>query len=688
MHPKVLLNKKSDELSYSDEELVEYAEDFLTEQALLQEFCTDMFSKPKHRECNCLSIFQKQQEDVDPPLLRATARYMVYFAKKTKVDQQMIVIEWMKYAGTGIQARFVIPILAEDDDELVDLPIEQSKICRNALLAIIGYSKYFWGTLVDCVGAGTIPSHGLIGKQSNNSMDDELETALYMFLSEMEELAEPTAMRFVRDQTGQLDSRDEDDDVLYLAPSYSKRSLYHRFCYERGWIMSTTSKGTTKKSLREDQDWVENTENEPSKICHWRSFWKFWQQSFPKLRVRKPSADVCGDCHKFFNRIKYKSPENPIDTTKEAAMVDEAVLEDENTLEKASSHVADAKEMRAYANKKMKEAQDDNRAGVEWQHIRNCIVVDYCQNMELPFFGASQPGESYYLSPLGIFCLGVSNVGIDNHSLRAYIYHEGEGKKGGNNVASLLMKDLADRGWIDVTQGPRQELTVIMDNCGGQNKNRMVLRLAILLTELQYFKEVNVCFLVAGHTKNSCDRLFNSLKKEYRKSDVFSVDDLITKLSVCKNVVPVRVETEDFKDYDEFENKIYKKIQTGTVNRAHIFQTTSSQPGFLKVGDTTAEGTHVSGQNLMKNVQDRATLLDNIHQELRVIVPPGIADIKKVELYKHFRPLVPPPYQEELCPFPGADVMDKVRNQRSSKRKAREEQKRSSKQARRTEIDI
>ena len=168
-----------------------------------------------------------------------------------------------------------------------------------------------------------------------------------------------------------------------------------------------------------------------------------------------------------------------------AATVDEHTLEDEDTILKAREHVIAARVMREYANKKMAESQEDKATNATWAETRDTLVGDYCQNMELPFFGSSQPGESYYMSPRGVYCFGVSNVGVANHVLQAYIYLEGEGRKGGNNVASLLLKYLQDRGWIDQTKGARAELTLILDNCGGQNKNRMVLRMATLLVTIR-----------------------------------------------------------------------------------------------------------------------------------------------------------------------------------------------------------
>jgi len=149
------------------------------------------------------------------------------------------------------------------------------------------------------------------------------------------------------------------------------------------------------------------------------------------------------------------------------------------------------------------------------------------------------------------------------------------------------MKHLAEMGCINKTKGPRKELAVIMDNCGGQKKNRMVIRLAPLIVELGLYKKVNFAFLVARHTKNSCDHLFNILKLKYRKSDIFSIEMLVKTVNQCHLVDAVRAKEDDFKDYDKFLNLIYKGIESGTVNRAHIFQCDSQNP-------TTADPGHNS----------------------------------------------------------------------------------------------
>ena len=141
-------------------------------------------------------------------------------------------------------------------------------------------------------------------------------------------------------------------------------------------------------------------------------------------------------------------------------------------------------------------------AGKSHEESTCCIVIDYAQNAGLPQFGESQAGPSYYWSPITIDIFGIVNAGEKGGELDAYVYHEGQGKKGGNNVASMVMLYLKKKGWLN-WQKTGKELNILLDNCGGQNKNNFVLWLANLLVECKFFKTVNFIFYVKGHTKIS-----------------------------------------------------------------------------------------------------------------------------------------------------------------------------------------
>jgi hypothetical protein len=142
--------------------------------------------------------------------------------------------------------------------------------------------------------------------------------------------------------------------------------------------------------------------------------------------------------------------------------------------------------------------------------------VDYAQNMDIPRFGEEQPADIYYFSPLTVNVFGCMDLMSKPTQMKAFGYTEAKGSKGSNNVASLIMKVLVDFGWLIQGQTGKQ-LSIIMDNCGSQNKNNNVLHLAFYLVDLKYFQIVQFIFYVHGHDKNNCDRLFNQLKLRWHK---------------------------------------------------------------------------------------------------------------------------------------------------------------------------
>ena len=136
-----------------------------------------------------------------------------------------------------------------------------------------------------------------------------------------------------------------------------------------------------------------------------------------------------------------------------------------------SEHVKEWKCQRDYVKEKRDEAKADLDNGVKWPHRIDCFVGDYCQNMGLPWFGNEQPGVTYYYSPLSIYIFGMANYATEH--LHAFVYDEGEGAKGGNNVASLVHKYLVEEGimkeWDDSGTIPGESCSFVYDNCAGQN---------------------------------------------------------------------------------------------------------------------------------------------------------------------------------------------------------------------------
>ena len=126
-------------------------------------------------------------------------------------------------------------------------------------------------------------------------------------------------------------------------------------------------------------------------------------------------------------------------------------------------------------------------------------------------------------------------------------------------MATLIMKYLSEKGYLDGTI--RFDLSIIQDNCLGQNKNNYVLRLLAYLTMNKYFKTVRIVFLVAGHTKNTADRLFNLLKLDYRKENIFLLSKLIKVCNQNEHVTTHKVDWKVFDNWNEYCDIYFNKLQ-------------------------------------------------------------------------------------------------------------------------------
>ena len=202
--------------------------------------------------------------------------------------------------------------------------------------------------------------------------------------------------------------------------------------------------------------------------------------------------------------------------------------------------------------------------------------------MELPIFNKEQPGGSYYYSPLSMYNLGMVDQGYEYNNeevgdhMHAHVYHEGIGRKGANNVASLIVKTLMLKGLLRENDCGG-ELNIVFDNCSGQNKNNTVLRLLVWLTEMGYFKKVNFVFLIVGHTKNAADRIFDLLKLDYWSKNLYKIHQMMMVLGRSKYDTIHNTVVSNFHDWGEYLKLFYSKFSKnnkGYMKQNHIFSCT------------------------------------------------------------------------------------------------------------------
>jgi hypothetical protein len=705
----------------------------------------------KVKKCSCLHVLRNA-----PLYTEAVAQYQLFFGRLKRQEQQRIFVENIRsslfhFNGHHLYHRrhaylsFSIPFILSEDETATEGEFDSlrdAKICRDALMDILGLGKMFWETCVRHVRCNTVPEYKLAkGSETTSNRKhqwDELYfDSLVVHFEELRKEAGPIATRFVRERTGETTTRDNNEVAEYLAPDFSKRQCYYKYCQTRGARVTSNNKGSFI---------VEDIEGVPRlPIPSWTSYRSFWAKEYPNLRVSRPVEDICSSCYIFHHKFRYKQPrrggetaavddnsEDDVDVlpayippsvdillcssedeednndeqvvaeeqeeAQQDAMdvdgerssdgnnevveedVEEEVLEREKEILKATMHVKMARAQRLLVNEKMSKAKEDATANTIHSERTYTLIVDYGQNMALPWFGKSQPGDTYYFTPLNVFNLGCVDVSHpDGEHLYCHIYKEGDGKKGGNNVASLLIKSLR---YLNILQegSMGKELNVVFDNCPGQNKNHHVIWLVPYLVEMGYFRTVNFIFLVVGHTKNAADRRFNNLKMAYRKSNVYTFNQLLEVCGKSPHVTVVPVVDGDFKDYETFLGLFYGRLVG--IKKGHVFSCKRPVDGGVYTQGTKllvcvkesnleehptkivniilpkmmlfdADGTEGTLQEAVDSrlvLLRRADFLDHLPFK-------GVPEFKQVQLYKSYRKFIPKEYQDEMCPKPSDEVL-------------------------------
>ena len=133
------------------------------------------------------------------------------------------------------------------------------------------------------------------------------------------------------------------------------------------------------------------------------------------------------------------------------------------------------------------------------------------------------------------------------------------------------------------------------DNCGGQNKNAIMVQYLLWRVMTNQHTEVTLSFMIPGHTKFSPDWCFGLLKK-YRWTKVGGLSDLcgVVNDSAAVNIAqPTGLEDGSVVvhtyDWQEYFSRFFTKVKG--IKKLHHIRFSSSSPGciFVKEGAGSAE---------------------------------------------------------------------------------------------------
>ena len=150
------------------------------------------------------------------------------------------------------------------------------------------------------------------------------------------------------------------------------------------------------------------------------------------------------------------------------------------------------------------------------------------------------------------------------------------------------------------------------------------------------------------------------------------MNQLIPVCNISDSITPIHCSSNNFFDWDLYLDRIYKRPAAGTVNKNHIFKSVQTKPGILITEIIKDE--NVKEQNLIKLSKSatggqkagRVRIINA--KKLKKEKRPGLREIKQVDLYEKWGPLVPAQFRDEICPKPSDKIIKSVKQERKAKR--------------------
>jgi hypothetical protein len=313
----------------------------------------------------------------------------------------------------------------------------------------------------------------------------------------------------------------------------------------------------------------------------YRSFLRIWEEEVAHVEFSDPRSDLCMSCEEFKKKINQVCAH--LDEEKEDMKAE--------IYRQALDHLIDVKKERSYYRAAAKVAQDcyqslkqlkkSTSALSNSKDIHMHYSWDFAQQLQYPY-EEQQVGPIYFKTPRRAQLFGVCIEGIPKQI--NYLIDEADFPgKDANTVVSLLDHFFSTHGLGEKFA----QLTA--DNCVGQNKNNTVLQYLLYRVITSLHTEIRLSFLVVGHTKFSPDGYFGLIRKKYRRSNVYTYDQLaqviqdssVTGHSECQRYQEFDSEgpTILYRDWTAWLDQFFCKLPNIT-NYQH-FRLDSSNPGIV-----------------------------------------------------------------------------------------------------------
>ena len=136
------------------------------------------------------------------------------------------------------------------------------------------------------------------------------------------------------------------------------------------------------------------------------------------------------------------------------------------------------------------------------------------------------------------------------------------------------------------------------------------------------------------------------------------MEGLLETLDTSKYVTIIPTTFEDFKDYNTLFDGYYRDM-SGKVKKNHIFLCFDDvSPLTMKLRESYLEKHNVSCHKALKRTRlpmDAAAVRIHTKDNLAIVAGAGLNPYKSVELWKNYRPVVPPQFHDNVLYLPPSE---------------------------------
>ena len=122
--------------------------------------------------------------------------------------------------------------------------------------------------------------------------------------------------------------------------------------------------------------------------------------------------------------------------------------------------------------------------------------------------------------------------GVLVHGLGLYchIWVDAQYKHDSNQVVTSILKVLGDVKIRRRTLPPT--LRIQADNCSRENKNKYMFAFCACPVALGHFREVQLSFLIVGHTHDDIDQRFSVISNILKRQDILSLKQMLAQVEI------------------------------------------------------------------------------------------------------------------------------------------------------------